>query len=114
MKRFENILLATLTANLALVLGLLLTNGSQNAEARGEGAQLSANETESHSMDLNDSNKVHIYQLNAYANREILGLEDTLLFFDKERTHAKEDTPKAEEERFLNSILMASLMDELY
>ncbi|MFK7824146.1 MAG: hypothetical protein AB8G05_08315 [Oligoflexales bacterium] len=57
---------------------------------------------------------IHIYRSCAYTDRYGWDADDASLFYDVEDAHMAEDTPKKVEEGYLNTLLMASLMDELY
>ena len=60
-----------------------------------------------------DMNAINIYQSTDLTNKDGL-ISDETLFFDSQKNHLKEGAPKEEESRYMNAILMASLMDELH
>ncbi|MFK7827250.1 MAG: hypothetical protein AB8G05_24110 [Oligoflexales bacterium] len=58
--------------------------------------------------------RISIYQTNGSLSKNGPNTDDALLFFDTENSHLAEDTPKKAEEEYLTTLLIASLMDELF
>ena len=86
--------------------------------AKGESlhneAEAADNKAYAH-KEVYDSNvRINIFQSIGSPSVDGWNVDDSLLFFDTQNTHLEKDTPKEVEAGYLNTLLMASVMDELH